>query len=83
MGSVMEEYIVQVKMHKPGSFRHHLSRVLQLKVNYQIEDILIAVSRALKYKVYESSSIENFLHTSAQKKNEITLFHKNSSYDEA
>lgn len=82
MGSVMEEYIVQVKMHKPGSFRHHLSRVLQLKVNYQIEDILIAVSRALKYKVYESSSIENFLHTSAQKKNEITLFHKNSSYDE-
>jgi transposase len=82
MGSVMEEYIAQVKMYKSNSFRHHLSRILQLKVNYQKEDILMAVSRALKYKVYESSSIENFLHVNAQKKNEITLFHKNSSYDE-
>lgn len=82
MGSVMEEYIAQVKMHKPNSVRHHLSRILQLKTNYQKEDILRAVHRALKYKVYESSSIENFLHVNAEKKNEITLFQKNSSYDE-
>jgi transposase len=82
MGSVMEEYIAQVKMYKSNSFRHHLSRILQLKVTYQKEDILVAVSRALKYKVYESSSIENFLHVNAEKKNEITLFQKNSSYDE-
>jgi transposase len=81
MGPVMEEYIEQVKMYKPGSARHHLNRILQLKADYQKEDILMAVGRALKYKVYESSSIENFLHVNAQKKNEITLFHKNSSYD--
>jgi hypothetical protein len=68
-------------MHKVNSFRHHLSRILQLKVTYQKEDILMAVSRALKYKVYESSSIENFLHVNAEKINEITLFQKNSSYD--
>lgn len=81
MGPVMEEYIEQVKMYKSNSFRYHLSRILQLKVNYQKEDILLAVSRALKYKVYESSSIENFLHVNAQKKNEITLFNKNGLYD--
>ena len=81
MGPVMEEYIAQVKMYKSNSVRHHLSRILQLKVNYQKEDILMAVSRALKYKVYESSSIENFLHVNAEKINEITLFQKNSSYD--
>ena len=82
MGPVMGEYIAQIKMHKHSSLRHHLSRILQLKADYQKEDILIAISRALKYKVYESSSIENFLCVNADKKNEITLFHKNSSYDE-
>jgi transposase len=82
MGPVMEEYTKQVKMYKSNSFRHHLCRILQLKADYQKEDILTAVSRALKYKVYESSSIENFLSVNAEKKNEITLFHKNSSYDE-
>lgn len=82
MGPVMGEYIAQIKMHKHSSFRHHLSRILQLKADYQKEDILMAVGRALKYKVYESSSIENFLCVNADKKNEITLFQKNSSYDE-
>lgn len=82
MGPVMGEYIAQMKMHKPNSVRHHLSRILQLKADYQKEDILMAVSRALKFKVYESSSIENFLVVNAEKKNEINLFQKNSSYDE-
>jgi hypothetical protein len=82
MGPVMGEYIAQVKMHKQSSFRHHLCRILQLKADYQKEDILTAVHRALKYKVYESSSIENFLSVNAEKKNEITLFEKNNSYDE-
>jgi hypothetical protein len=78
MGPVMGEYIAQIKMHKPNSVRHHLSRILQLKADYQKEDILRAVSRALKYKVYESSSIENFLSVNAEKKNELTLFQNNS-----
>ena len=82
MGPVMGEYIAQIKMHKPNSVRHHLSRILQLKADYQKEDILMAVSRALKFKVCESSSIENFLVVNAEKKNEINLFQKNSSYDE-
>jgi len=82
MGPVMGEYIEQVKMHKQSSLRHHLSRILQLKADYQKEDILTAVHRALKYKVYESSSIENFLHVNAEKKNEITLFQKDDYQDE-
>ena len=74
MGPVMSEYIAELKKHKPNSVRHHLLRVLSLKAIYQKQDILIAVARGLKYKVYESSAIENFLSVNAEKKNEITLF---------
>lgn len=76
MGPVMEEYIAGLKKHKPGSFRHHLLSVLSLKANYQKEDIVIAVARALEYKVYEAGAIVNFLRAHADKKNEITLFPK-------
>ena len=70
----MGEYIAELKKHKPNSLRHHLLRVLSLRATYQKQDILIAVARGLKYKVYESSAIENFLSVNADKKNEITLY---------
>ena len=82
MGSIMGEYIAQVKKHKPVSFRHHLRNVLSLKVNYHRDDIIMAVRRALKYKVYEAGAIENFLSVNAGKKNEIILFPKNQTEDE-
>ena len=76
-GPVMEEYIREVKKHKSGSYLHHLRGVLSLKVNYHTDDIILAVRRALKYKVYESGAIENFLLVNAQKKNEVKLLPKN------
>jgi len=82
LGPIMEEYIEQVKKHKPTSYRHHLRGVLSLKVNYHSDDIIMAVRRALKYKVYESGAIENFLPVNAEKKNEIKLFPKNRSSNE-
>ena len=70
----MEEYIRQVQTHKPkNSHLHHLRSVLSLKVNYHVEDIVLAVRRALKHKIYESGSIENFLSLNAPKKNEVKL----------
>lgn len=74
MGPVMGEYVEELKKHKPNSLRHHLLRVLSLKATYQKQDILIAVARGLKYKVYESGAIENFLSVNAEQKNEIILF---------
>jgi len=82
IGPAMEEYIAEMKKHKPGSYRHHLKKILSLKVNYHQDDIIIAVRRALKYKVYSCGAIENFLSVNAQKKNEIKLFPKKSSNDE-
>lgn len=77
MGEVMTRYIGEVIKQKPSSYRHHLRRVLSLKVNYHQQDIIQAVARALKYKVYESGAIENFLDSHAEKKNEYRLFSKN------
>ena len=83
MGPVMKQYIEQVKTHKSVSFRYHLRKVLSLKAIYHQQDITLAVTRALRYKVYESGAIENFLIVNAQRKNEIGLFPKNStSYEE-
>ena len=69
MGPVMGEYIAELKKHKPNSVRHHLLRVLSLRATYKKQDILTAVARGLKYKVYESGAIENFLSVYAEKKN--------------
>jgi transposase len=82
MGEVMTGYIAEIKKHKPASYRHHLRKVLSLKVNYHQQDIVLAVTRALKYKVYESSAIENFLDSYAEKKNEIRLFSNNNLHYE-
>jgi transposase len=82
LNPIMAEYIIQIKKHKKVTWRHHITRVLSLKVNYHKEDIIMAVRRALKYKVYEAGSIENFLSVNAQKKNEIKLFPRNRTTDE-
>ncbi len=82
MGPVMGEYIAALKKHKPNSVRHHLLRVLSLRASYQTQDILTAVARGLKYKVYESGAIENFLRIHAQKKNEMTLLPKKQSFND-
>jgi hypothetical protein len=42
-------------------------------MNYEIDDIVIAVKRSLKYKVLDARAIENFLNVNAQKKNEVKL----------
>jgi transposase len=76
LGPVMEQYINEVKKHKGVHYLHHLRGVLSLKVNYHTDDIIIAVRRALKYKVYDAGSIENFLQINAPKKNEIKLLPK-------
>ena len=74
MGEPLRVYIQEVKQHKPSRWAHHLKKVLSLKVNYCTHDIIIAVNRALRYKVYDSRAIESFLEVNVQKKNEITLF---------
>ena len=82
MDPVMSEYIAALQKHKANSVRHHLLRLLSLKASYQKQDFLLAVSRALKYKVYASGSIESFLNVNAQRKDNPTLFPKKQSPDE-
>lgn len=76
-GPEMTDYISRMKQHKSKNYLHHLRHILSLKVNYHVDDIIIAVRRALKHKVYESASIENFLVMNAEKKNEVQLSLKN------
>ena len=78
-GPHMNEYIYQVKKHK-SNYLHHLRHVLSLKVNYHKDDIILALRRALQYRVYEAGAIENFLKVNAQKKNEIKLLPNKKSY---
>jgi transposase len=77
MGPIMQQYVEDIKKHNPTHYLYHLKQILSLKAEYYPEDILLAVNRALRYKVYEASSIANFLTVNAQKKNEIRLFPKN------
>jgi len=52
-------------------------------VNDHTHDIVLAINRALRYKVYDGRSIENYLQMNVQKKNEITLLQqKNRKSDE-
>jgi transposase len=81
----MSEYIDQVKRHKPGSWRHHLKSLLAMKVNYRVEDILVAVRRAQQYKVFESGAIERFLVNNSEPRYSIKLSfkrNKNSDYEQ-
>lgn len=70
-GPVMQEYAEAVKRYNPTSWRHHWQRLVALKARYSTADILQAVSRALKYRVYEAQSIENFLSTNTSRQMEI------------
>jgi len=72
----MGEYIEQVKRHKPGSWRHHLKSLLAMKVNYRVDDILVAVRRAQQYKVFESGAIERFLVNNSEPRYSIKLTFK-------
>ena len=75
-GSEMGEYIQQIKRHKPGSWRHHLRCLLAMKVNYRVEDILVAVRRAQQYKVFESGAIERFLTNNSEPRYSVKLSFK-------
>lgn len=77
----MSEYIEQVKRHKPNSWRHHLKSLLALKVNYRVEDILVAVRRAWQYKVFESGAIERFLENNSEPRYSIRLSFKPKNND--
>jgi len=72
-GTAMQEYMQQIKTCKPSSYLHHWRHVLSLKANYRTDDILMAIRRALKFRVFEGQAIENFLKMNAEKKSEITF----------
>jgi hypothetical protein len=81
----MSEYIDQVRRHKPGSWRHHLKSLLSMKVNYRVDDILVAVRRAQQYKVFESGAIERFLTNNSEPRYSIKLSfkpNKDSGYEQ-
>jgi len=71
LGPVVQNYVQELKANKPKTFMYHLRIILSLKAQYYNQDIIMAINRALQYKVYEASSVENFLQANAQKKNEI------------
>ena len=80
----MSVYIEQVKRHKPTSWGHHLRRLLALKVNYRVDDILVAVRRAQQYKVYDAGTIERFLENNSEPRYPIKLSFKtqnNNDYE--
>ena len=75
-GPGMSEYIAQVKRHKAASWGYHLRGLLALKVNYRVEDILVAVRRALDYKVFEYGAVEKFLFNNSEPRYSIRLSFK-------
>jgi len=72
----MSGYIDQIKRHKPNSWGHHLRRLLALKVNYRVDDIMVAVRRAQQYKVFEAGTIESFLENNSEPRYSIKLSFK-------
>lgn len=62
----MHLYIDQIKQHKRRSWRNHLTRLLALKIDYQVEDIVQAVRRARKYKIFDCGPIETFLKNNSE-----------------
>jgi len=78
----MSGYINQIKRHKPNSWGHHLRRLLALKVNYRVDDIMVAVRRAQQYKVFEAGTIESFLDNNSEPRYGIKLsFKPNNNED--
>lgn len=75
-------YIEEVKRHKPGSWRHHLKCLLALKVNYRVEDIMVAIRRARQYKVFDSGTIERFLANNSEPRYCVKLsFKPNNNFE--
>ncbi len=70
-GPVMREYTEALKQHNPTTYRYHWQRLISLKAHYRADDILRAVARALKYRVYEAQAVENFLKTNTPLNTEI------------
>ncbi len=85
-GPGMSEYLEQVKRYNPESWRNHLRSLLALRVNYRTEDILAAVHRANKYKVFKARTIEGFLKNNSDPRYSIKLSfkpkNKNNNGDE-
>ncbi len=75
----MSGYIDQVKRYRPGSWRHHLRSLLALKVNYRVEDIIVAVRRAWQYRVFDSGTIEKFLENNSEPRYSVKLTFKPNS----
>ena len=72
----MTGYIDQIKCHKRNSWHHHLRILLALKVNYRVEDILVAIRRAWQYKVFEAGAVEKFLENNSEPRYSIKLSFK-------
>ncbi len=72
----MGGYIDQMRRHKPHSWGYHLRRILELKVNYRVEDIIFAVRRAQEYRVYEAGDIEGFLKNNSESRYSVRLSFK-------
>ena len=73
IGDDMRVFIDQMKKDNPKNYLCHLRGILSLKVNYTNDDILFAVRRAIKYRVFDAAGIETFLEVNATKKNEVIL----------
>ena len=69
----MRTFIEQIKMQKPKLYHYQLRKLLALRLNYEIDDIAMAVQRALTYKVLDYSAIENFLSVNAEKKMKLNF----------
>lgn len=82
-GPPMVTFIEALKKHKPRNYHYHLKSILALKLYYEVEDILVAVERALKFRVLEAAAIESFLATNAKKRNEPELMPKNRNSHES
>jgi transposase len=69
----MKAYIEQLRQHKKASWGYHLRKLLALKVNYRIEDIVMAIRRAQDYRVYDATTIEGFLDNNSEPRHHIKL----------
>jgi transposase len=69
----MKDYIEQLRRHKKASWGYHLRKLLALKVNYRVEDIVLAVRRAQSFKVYDVTTIEGFLDNNSESRYPIKL----------
>jgi transposase len=82
-GPAMATFVEEFKKHKPRNYHYHLRSILALKLYYNVEDILAAVERALKFRVFEARAIESFLANNAKKRNEPELMPKNKDSHES